>query len=105
LLLLPWGSKIRRRRIGLRGVVTHWYNMQSMQDSMQIRRLHKHHNSCVVTMPRTVLRTMEAKPGDYILFKEIGQTGEFVIARIEQGDYVYGTNKRVTGKQDKSGRS
>jgi len=77
--------------------------MQIMVAKMEIRRIHKQHNSKIVTMPKLVLQAMGAKEGDYIMFKQIEQTGAFVLAKVVEGDYHSAKHKSNIDSQDQGG--
>jgi len=67
---------------------------------MHVRRLHKQHGSRVIVVPKPVCRAMRAKPGDYLMFKEVLGTGVFVIAKIHEGDYQNVKHSRHLNRQD-----
>jgi len=54
---------------------------------MQIRRIQKHENSYVITIPKTTMRQLKAKERDYLLFHQLKGTDVTIIVKVSDGDY------------------
>ena len=49
---------------------------------MQIRRIFRSHNSCVVTLPKPTLRHLGARRGDYLTIEESTNGNSIVLTKV-----------------------
>lgn len=61
---------------------------------MWVRRVHRQHSTCVMSVPKPVMQAMGAKPGDYVSLEETKKAGVFVFAKIHEGSYHDGRDNR-----------
>lgn len=89
----------------MQGAVTYRYNMNIMDNSMQVRRIHRQHGSSVITIPKTILQVLEAHRGDYVGFEQIGQTDFVQMFKIKTGESKSANDKGNSDTQNQSRRS
>jgi len=76
-----------------------------MAMGMYIKRIHRQHSSCVVTLPKNVMRRLQAKSGDYIRFEDGNKYWQVIISKVETGGSKDGGNKGNSDKRDQGGRT
>jgi len=72
---------------------------------MFIKRVHKQHSSCVVTLPKVVLKQLKVKRGDYIRFEDGEKYWQVTITKVNTGKRENGRDKGNSDKRDSGGRT
>lgn len=72
---------------------------------MYVKRIHRQHSSCVVTLPKDVLRRLQAKSGDYIRFEDGEKYWQVTISKVSTGAKENGRDKGNSDKENSSGRT
>ena len=72
---------------------------------MEIRKLHKQHNSKVVTVPPAALAALGADVGDHLLFEVPNGNGAVVISKVQKGVTLNVGNSKNQHSKNKGGKT
>jgi len=70
---------------------------------MSVHKLHRQHTSVVMTIPKWVLKKLDAGAGDYVTLNECSESPVYEVVCLQKLENIDARDSRNSGRKDRGG--